>query len=71
MRAAACDLPIRFEHVSLKKGDVTLLDHVTLEIEVGSPTVLIGPNGSGKTTLLRIAMGLEIPSQGTRHLGWR
>jgi tungstate transport system ATP-binding protein len=64
MRAAACDLPIRFEHVSLKKGDVTLLDHVTLEIEVGSPTVLIGPNGSGKTTLLRIAMGLEIPSQG-------
>jgi len=64
MRAAACDLPIRFDHVSVKKGDVTILDHVTLEIEVGSPTVLIGPNGSGKTTLLRIAMGLEIPSQG-------
>jgi len=64
MRAAACDLPIRFEHVSVKKGDVTILDQVTLEIEVGSPTVLIGPNGSGKTTLLRIAMGLEIPSQG-------
>jgi len=64
MRAAACDLPIRFEHVSVQRGGVTILDQVTLEIEAGSPTVLIGPNGSGKTTLLRIAMGLEIPSKG-------
>jgi tungstate transport system ATP-binding protein len=68
MRAAACDLPIRLEHASVQKGSVTILDDVTLEIEAGLPTVLIGPNGSGKTTLLRIAMGLEIPSQG--RLTW-
>ncbi len=64
MRASASDLPIRLEHVSVISRDVTMLDRITLEIESGAPTVLIGPNGSGKTTLLRIAMGLEVPTQG-------
>jgi tungstate transport system ATP-binding protein len=64
MRAAAYDFPIRFERVSVQRGDVTLLDNLTLEIGAGSPTVLIGPNGSGKTTLLRVAMGLEMPTKG-------
>jgi tungstate transport system ATP-binding protein len=64
MRAAACDLPIRIERVSVQRGDVRLLDNLTLEIDAGSPTVLIGPNGSGKTTLLRLAMGLETPTKG-------
>jgi tungstate transport system ATP-binding protein len=41
-----------------------MLDGVSLAIEAGTPTVLIGPNGSGKTTLLRVAMGLLAPSSG-------
>jgi tungstate transport system ATP-binding protein len=57
-------LPIWFEHVSVQKSGVTILDDITLEIDAGAPTVLIGPNGSGKTTLLRVAMGLDGPSQG-------
>ena len=64
MRALSSELPIRFEDVSLTRGAVTLLDHITLEIEAGAPTVLIGPNGSGKTTLLRAAMGLVAPTRG-------
>ncbi len=43
---------------------VTLLDHITLLLDGGAPTVLIGPNGSGKTTLLRTALGLITPSRG-------
>ena len=62
--ALSSELPIRFEDVSLTRGAVTLLDHITLEIEAGAPTVLIGPNGSGKTTLLRAAMGLVAPTRG-------
>jgi tungstate transport system ATP-binding protein len=64
MRALSSDLPIRFEDVGLARGSVTVLDRVSLQIEAGPPTVLIGPNGSGKTTLLRAAMGLVAPTRG-------
>jgi tungstate transport system ATP-binding protein len=64
MRALSGDLPIKFDNVTVTDGNVTILDRVTLQIEAGAPTVLIGPNGSGKTTLLRTAMGLMAPTQG-------
>jgi tungstate transport system ATP-binding protein len=64
MRAQSSELPIRFEAVTVKAGAATMLDGVSLAIEAGTPTVLIGPNGSGKTTLLRVAMGLLAPSSG-------
>ena len=64
MRVGASDLPIRFESVNVCSRGVTILDRITLQIEAGSPTVLIGPNGSGKTTLLRTAMGFVSPTQG-------
>jgi len=71
MRALSSELPIRFDGVSLTRGALTLLDRVTLQIEAGAPTVLIGPNGSGKTTLLRAAMGLVKPSAGRITWGER
>ena len=37
---------------------------MTLSIEAGPPTVLMGPNGSGKTTLIKLAMGLLKPTAG-------
>jgi tungstate transport system ATP-binding protein len=64
MRAQSSELPIRFEAVTVRVGAATMLDGVSLAIEAGTPTVLIGPNGSGKTTLLRVAMGLLAPSSG-------
>jgi tungstate transport system ATP-binding protein len=68
MRVGASDLPIRFEAVSIRSRGVTILDRISLQIEAGPPTVLIGPNGSGKTTLLRAAMGLVNPTQ--RCITW-
>ncbi len=41
------------------------LDHVTLDLEPGSITGLLGRNGAGKTTLLRIIAGHEFASAGT------
>jgi tungstate transport system ATP-binding protein len=64
MRAAHTDLPIHFEKVSVRSRGVIILDEITLRIEAGPPTVLIGPNGSGKTSLLRTAMGLDRPTHG-------
>ncbi len=40
------------------------LDRVTLDVEEGSITGLLGRNGAGKTTLLRILAGQEFPSAG-------
>ena len=54
------------ECVDLSKrfGAVQALDTVSLSIEPGRVTGLLGPNGSGKTTLLKLANGLLTPSDG-------
>ena len=44
---------------------LTVLDHVTFEIQAGSRLSIIGPSGSGKTTLLGLCAGLDVPSSGT------
>lgn len=41
-----------------------LLRHVSLRLEAGSTTALLGRSGSGKTTLLRMVNGLALPSSG-------
>ena len=61
-------LPIEFHEVTYAHGGVSALAQVSVRIEAGAPTVLIGPNGSGKTTFLRLAMGLLSPTSG--HLLW-
>ena len=45
--------------------DQAALDDVSIEIEAGSITGLLGRNGAGKTTLLRILAGQEFPSSGS------
>jgi tungstate transport system ATP-binding protein len=64
MLVPAPDLPIIFDEVAILAGEMAILDRISLVLEPGSPTVLIGPNGSGKTTLLRAAMGLIPISRG-------
>jgi ABC-2 type transport system ATP-binding protein len=45
--------------------DQLALDDVSVEIEAGSITGLLGRNGAGKTTLLRVLAGHEFPSSGS------
>jgi sulfate/thiosulfate transport system ATP-binding protein len=45
-------------------GDFTALDDVSVAVEAGSLTALLGPSGSGKSTLLRVIAGLEQPDSG-------
>jgi tungstate transport system ATP-binding protein len=71
MRAPATDLPIAFDDVLLRAGDVTILTHIDLNLRSGAPTVLLGPNGSGKSSLIRLAMGLIAPSAGRITWGGR
>jgi sulfate/thiosulfate transport system ATP-binding protein len=54
--------------VGKRFGDFVALESVTLEVETGSLTALLGPSGSGKSTLLRIVAGLEQPDTGMVRL---
>lgn len=46
-------------------GAGSLLHHVSLRLEPGSSTALLGRSGSGKTTLLRMVNGLVRPTSGS------
>ncbi|MFJ6043747.1 amino acid ABC transporter ATP-binding protein [Brachybacterium paraconglomeratum] len=50
-------------------GELVALEGVSLEIERGTTTVLLGPSGSGKSTLLRCLNLLEKPDAGILDLG--
>ena len=45
-------------------GDITALDHLTVELPPGGVIGLVGPNGSGKSTLIRTLLGLIRPTSG-------
>jgi putative ABC transport system ATP-binding protein len=47
---------------------VNALAGITLDIEQGSFTVVMGPSGSGKSTLLYLIGGLDWPTAGTIHM---
>src|SRR5260370_9911750 len=45
-------------------GGRVLLRDVSLQLEAGTTTALLGRSGSGKTTLLRMVNGLVAPTSG-------
>ncbi len=57
-------MSIHVRGVSKRFGDFAAVDDVSLDVDSGSLTALLGPSGSGKSTLLRIIAGLEWPDAG-------
>ncbi|MGD8623965.1 MAG: ATP-binding cassette domain-containing protein [Anaerolineae bacterium] len=55
---------LEIQNVSSGYGQVQILWDVSLKLERGKLTALVGSNGAGKTTLLRTAVGLVKPWQG-------
>ncbi|MFF8378059.1 ectoine/hydroxyectoine ABC transporter ATP-binding protein EhuA [Streptomyces sp. NPDC015661] len=59
---------VRFDRVTKRYGDHTVLDGLDLEVGHGERVTLIGPSGSGKTTILRLLMTLERVTDGVIHV---
>jgi len=61
-------MSIEVRNVSKQFGSFQALEDVSLDVEGGALTALLGPSGSGKSTLLRIIAGLEWPDSGEIRL---
>lgn len=59
------DVSITF---SSKRGQVTALQGIDLDVESGEFIAIAGPSGCGKSTLLKAVAGLTIPSKGSIRL---
>ena len=59
------------EDIVKQFGNVTAVNHITLEIPDKQFTVLVGPSGCGKTTCLRLIAGLEEATAGNIYIGDR
>lgn len=46
------------------EAEMTVLDHVDIDIADGCFAVILGASGSGKSTLLNVLSGLEMPNAG-------
>jgi phospholipid/cholesterol/gamma-HCH transport system ATP-binding protein len=58
----------RLENVCVKYGSKVVLENLSLDIEQGAITCLIGLSGSGKSTMLRLLNGLRRPDSGHAYV---
>ena len=56
---------LKLENLTKSFEATTVLDNISLDLESGETTVILGPSGSGKSTLLRCLNLLETPQSGT------
>ena len=52
------------DHLTIRFGSFTAVDHVSFAVDRGEIFGFLGPNGSGKTTVIKALCGLLVPSAG-------
>lgn len=56
---------VSFVYRSAREGDVTALDHISVDVRDGEFMTIVGRSGCGKSTLLRLVAGLLSLTAGT------
>jgi lipoprotein-releasing system ATP-binding protein len=59
---------IKVENVSKKYGDLEVLKNISLDINEGEITAIVGASGAGKSTLLQIIGSLDKASKGSVNI---
>jgi len=57
-------LPLRLEEVSFAAGGRAIIERVSLVLEAGPSSIILGANGAGKSVLMRLMHGLLAPTAG-------
>jgi cell division transport system ATP-binding protein len=60
---------IKFIDVTKRYGNVTALNNVSFDIEMGEFVFLVGQSGAGKSTMLKLIYREEVPTHGTVLVG--
>ena len=60
---------VKLKDLTKRFGDVTAVDHLTVQIEEGELCTLLGPSGCGKTSTLRCIAGFYFPDEGEIFFG--
>jgi ABC-2 type transport system ATP-binding protein len=58
------DIAIESRNLTRRFGDITAVDHLSLQVPRNIIYGFLGPNGSGKSTTIRMLCGLLMPSEG-------
>ena len=56
---------VSVRNLTFSRGNRKIFDNVSLDLERGKVTAIMGPSGTGKTTLLKLIGGQLFPEQGT------
>ena len=65
---SASVLPLALEGVSYASNGQAIISDVSLAIDAGPSTIILGANGAGKSVLMRLMHGLLAPTSG--HVRW-
>jgi len=57
-------LPLALHEISFAAAGRSIIEPVTLQIDAGPNTIILGANGAGKSVLMRLMHGLLVPSGG-------
>ncbi len=71
MSAAAPTHLLELEHISKYFGNVLALRDVSLHVDAGAVTCILGDNGAGKSTLIKILSGVFQRDEGTVRVDGR
>ncbi|RNE48441.1 ATP-binding cassette domain-containing protein [Corynebacterium alimapuense] len=59
---------IRLEDISKNYGAFHALKEISLSVDAGAVTCVLGDNGAGKSTLIKVLAGLHAPSSGQMYV---